>query len=223
MAGLPRISISYAQSLDGRIATRSGESQWISGESTLRLAHRLRRRNRGILVGVGTVLKDNPKLTCRIPHKTDPVRIVLDSHLSIPTESELVKSAYAYETLIITAEGVQNEKRELLTNAGVEVMNARLSVDGHVDLNSALQLLAARGIDSILVEGGSRIITSFLKERLVSKIYITMAPIIIGQGVPAVGDLGVRSLREAITPLRIKTKKMGKDLVWELDLETDTR
>ena len=84
-------------------------------------------------------------------------------------------------------------------------------------------LLAARGIDPILVEGGSRIITSFLKERFVSKVYITMAPILIGQGVPAIGDLGIRSMREVITPLKIKTKKRGEDLVWELDLETDTR
>lgn len=223
MAGIPRISVSYAQSLDGRIATQSGESQWISGGSTLHFAHRLRKRNRGILVGVGTVLKDNPKLTCRIPHRTDPVRIVLDSQLSIPPESVLVQSAHTYETFIITTEGVQNEKRELLKHAGVEVMNARRTIDGHIDLKAALQLLLARGIDSILVEGGSRVITSFLKERLVSKIFITMAPIIIGQGIPAVGDLGVHSLREVITPLRIKTKKMGKDLVWELDLETSTR
>jgi len=223
MAVFPRISISYAQSLDGRIATRSGESQWISGESTLRLAHRLRRKNEGILVGVGTVLKDNPKLTCRIPHSIDPVRIVLDSQLSIPMESELVKSARDYKTLIITTEEVQNKKSELLKKAGVEVLDTVRTADGHVELRAALRLLAARGIGSILVEGGSRVITSFLKERLVDKIYITMAPIIIGQGVPAVGDLGVQSLREAITPLRIKIKRMGKDLLWELDLETDAR
>ncbi len=222
MAGIPLISISFAQSLDGRIATQSGDSQWISGESTLRLAHRLRRKNRGVLVGAGTVLKDNPKLTCRIPHKIDPVRIVLDSQLSIPVDCALVQSAHAYETLIITTENAQKEKRELLKNADVELITAHRTLNGHVELKHAVRILYARGIDTLLVEGGSRVITSFLKERLVTKMYITVAPIIIGQGVPAVGDLGIYSMKEVITPLKAKPKKMGKDLVWELDLEADT-
>jgi len=173
-------------------------------------------------VGVGTVLKDNPKLTCRIPHRIDPVRIVLDSQLSIPLDCALVQSAHGYETLIITTEKAQEEKRELLKNAGIEVITVRRTLEKYVELSEALHILYAKGIDTLLVEGGSRVITSFLKERLVSKMYITVAPIIIGQGVPAVGDLGIHSMSEVLTPLKAKSKKMGKDIVWELDLETDT-
>ena len=215
----PNITISFAQSLDGRIATVTGESQWISGSKTLRLAQKLRRDNDGILVGIGTVLKDNPELTCRIPHKKSSIRIILDPKLTIPLECKIVKTALKFETLILTTENASPEKSDVLEKSGINVEIMPATGKGYIDLNHALNFLKSRGIETVLVEGGSKVITAFLKQRLVSKLFITVAPIIIGEGIPSVGDIGVRSMKQVYKPEIIKIKKMGKDFVWELGFE----
>jgi riboflavin-specific deaminase-like protein len=215
----PYVTISYAQSIDGRIATASGESQWISGHKTLQFVQKLRKENRGILVGIGTVMRDNPELTCRVPHKRSPIRIVLDSKLSIPLESKIIQTAHVYETLILYTEKAPQSKLKKLMDSGLDLVFVDKTSGGYIDLNNALHLLMERGIETVLVEGGSKVITSFLKLRLASRLFITIAPIFIGDGVPATGDIGVRKLEEALKPKTIRVKKMGKDLVWELNFE----
>ncbi len=170
-------------------------------------------------MGIGTVLCDNPELTCRIPHKISPVRIILDSKLSIPLKSKIVQTAPLYKTLILTTERAPQTKFEKLVKSGLDIIVVHQTSDGYIELKDALHLLMERGIETILVEGGSKVITSFLKLRLVSKLIITVAPIFIGEGVSAIGDIGIRNIQEVLKPKTIRVKKMEKDLVWELNFE----
>jgi riboflavin-specific deaminase-like protein len=210
------VTVTYAQSLDGRIATLTGESRWISGGGTLRFAHELRAGHDGILVGSGTALRDDPELTCRIPGRRSPVRVVLDSGLAIPVESALVKTAPLHRTLFLATEDAPKEKARLLADRGVEVASIGGDSRGWVDLREALGELAKRGIGTLLVEGGSSVITSFLRARFVSRLVVIIAPLVIGEGVPSVGDLGVSSLSEALRFEPVKLSSEGNDIVWEL-------
>lgn len=210
------VTLTYAQSLDGRIATLTGESRWISGSGTIRLAHELRAGHDGILVGSGTALRDDPELTCRIPGKGSPVRIVLDSRLSIPLDSTLVKTASLHRTLFLATADAPREKARLLADRGAEVAYVGGDSRGRVDLREALGELAKRGIGTLLVEGGSSVITSFLRAGLVNRLVVVIAPLVIGEGVPSVGNLGVGSLSEALRFEPVKLSSEGNDIVWEL-------
>jgi riboflavin-specific deaminase-like protein len=210
------VTLTYAQSLDGRIATLTGESRWISGSETVRLAHELRACNEGILVGSGTALRDDPELTCRIPGKGSPVRIVLDSRLSIPLDSTLVKTATLHRTLLLATTEARGEKARLLADRGAEVVSVGGDSRGRVDLRAALGELAKRGIRTLLVEGGSSVITSFFRAGFVHRLVVIIAPLVIGEGVPAVGNLGVSSLSEALRFEPVKLSSEGNDIVWEL-------
>jgi riboflavin-specific deaminase-like protein len=210
------VTLTYAQSLDGRIATLTGESRWISGSGTIRLAHELRARHHGILVGSGTALRDDPELTCRIPGRGSPLRIVLDSRLSIPLGSNLVKTAPIHKTLFLTTARAPVDKARLLAERGAEVASVGTDSRGRVDLREALGVLAKRGVGTLLVEGGSSVITSFLREGFVHRLVVVVAPLVIGEGVPAVGDLEVRSLSEALRFEPVKLSAEGDDIVWEL-------
>ena len=210
------VTLTYAQSLDGRIATLTGDSRWISGSGTIRLAHELRACHDGILVGSGTALRDDPELTCRIPGRGSPLRIVLDSRLSIPLDSTLVKTAQLHKTLFLATVHAPVDKARLLAERGVEVASVGVDARGRVNLREALGELAKRGIRTLLVEGGSSVITSFLREGFVHRLVVVVAPLVIGEGVPAVGDLGVGSLSEALRFEPVKLSSEGDDIVWEL-------
>jgi 5-amino-6-(5-phosphoribosylamino)uracil reductase/diaminohydroxyphosphoribosylaminopyrimidine deaminase/5-amino-6-(5-phosphoribosylamino)uracil reductase len=219
MERIPRITVSYAQSLDGRIATATGDSRWISGPSTLRLAHRLRRDHEVILVGIGTVLRDDPELTCRLPGGRSPVRVVLDSSLRLPPDSRLARGAVELPTLAFAAEGAPAERRAALEALGVRVVESPPEEKGCIPLRWAVEHLAGMGYASLFVEGGARVITSFLRQRLVHRLLVVVAPLLIGQGVEAVGDLGVRALAEALRPTRSRVRRFGEDLVWDLEFD----
>lgn len=211
-----QVTVTYAQSIDGRIATLSGESKWISGDRTLRLAHRLRGGHDGILVGVGTAAKDDPELTCRLLHRPSPARIVLDSKLSIPTGSLLVKTAARHATILLTTARASRRRIDLLRGSGVQIVLCESNTEGRVDLAAALGELGKRGIQKLLVEGGSGVITSFLLSGFVTRLVVVIAPLIIGEGTPAVKSLGVERLNEAKRLKTVKLRRMGEDLVWEL-------
>jgi riboflavin-specific deaminase-like protein len=210
------LTVTFAQSLDGRIATLTGQSQWISGDRTLRLAHRLRRDHDAVLVGIGTVRKDNPELTCRLVRGTSPVRVVLDSKLAIPMESKLVQTAHRLPTIVICSLKADGKRAEDLRSRGVDVSGVHDDGQGNLDVHEVLNFLAAKGLRSLLIEGGSKVITSFLRAGLVNRLVVVTAPIIIGEGVPSVGDLGVRSLPDARRFHSVRIHRRGKDLVWEL-------
>jgi len=220
MERFPRITVSYAQSLDGRIATATGDSRWISGPSTLRLAHRLRRDHEALLVGIGTVLRDDPQLTCRLPGRRSrsPARVVLDSTLRLPPDSRLARGAGELPTLVFTV-GAPAARRSALEALGVRIVESPPDPEGRVALRWALEHLAGLGYASLFVEGGAGVITSFLRQHLVHRLLVVVAPLLIGEGVQAVGDLGVHALAEALRPARCRVRRFGAERVWELEFD----
>jgi len=216
MAHSVEVTLAFAQSLDGRIATLSGQSRWISGENTLRLAHKLRKSHDGILVGIGTVRRDDPELTCRLVRGASPVRVVLDTGLSISPESRIVGTSQDRRTVVFCAPRADQNRAEELRARGVQLFEVRVDEDGNLSIDEVLQVLTSEGLRSLLVEGGSRVITSFLRSGHVDRLVVVTAPIIIGDGIPAVGDIGVRELTDALRLRTERIKRMGSDLVWEL-------
>ncbi|MEI8092864.1 MAG: RibD family protein [Spirochaetales bacterium] len=205
----PYVTVSYGQSLDGRIATRTGDSQWIGGALSLQLAHELRRDNEVILVGIGTVLRDNPRLTCRLPGGRNPTRVVLDSDLRIPVNSALVTGIAEAPTWVICRAGADADRRRTLESLGVDVHEM-------ADLPALLAWLTSRGISTVFVEGGAQVITAFLGARLVDRLLVVTAPFVIGTGIEAIGNLNSTVLAEVERPLRWRRWELGDDLATEL-------
>ncbi len=225
MSQRPEITITFAQSLDGCIATSTGDSRWISSDETLRLAHELRAEADAVLVGAGTVRADNPRLTCRISGRSSPLRVVLDGRLSLPADSIVITTALETPTYVITSEravSTQEKKVAQLTANGVRILTLPGASEGSstspdsLSLAAVLELLAAEGIQRLLIEGGSGIITSFLQDGLFDRLVLVTAPLIIGSGIAAVGDMGVRKLSSALRLRPTTPRLLGPDLVWEL-------
>ena len=211
--GLPFVTVKYAQTLDGRIATASGQSQWISSPASLRFAHQLRAEHDAILVGIGTVLKDNPALTVRRVRGRNPLRIVVDSDLAVTTDTNVMQNLSQTPTLIVTTKDASGPLFQKLARAGAELITVDAD-GGHVNLRKLLQLLAARNISSVLIEGGAQIITSAFKDNLVNRLITVIAPKIIGKGVEAIGDLNICDLKEAkILSVRSVMKKGGDFII----------
>ncbi len=211
--GYPFVTVKYAQTFDGRIATRSGHSRWISSPFSLKLAHRLRSLHDSILVGAGTVLKDDPELTCRLVKGRNPRRVIVDSSLEIPLSSRILLDQDRAKTMIFTTASDHREKLKILNDRGVDIRVVEGDQRGRINLRELLRALGQEGISSVLVEGGSRIITSFLKAGLADRLVIITAPKIIGKGIEAVGDLGIDDLDRAV---RLEVKKIirkGDDIV----------
>jgi len=212
--GRPFVHLKIAMSLDGRIATRTGESRWITGEMSRLAAQRLRHEYDAILVGVGTVLTDDPELTCRLekPRHRPLFRVVLDSHLRIPMNSKLVRTAHECPLLIFTAND-NEEKAQHLKKAGAIVIKAP-STDGRVALDRVLDELAQRETTSVLVEGGAEVNASFIGQGLVDKFTFFIAPKIIGgrNSKPAIGGEGFAALREALQLSSLTICRRGEDI-----------
>lgn len=214
--GLPFVTVKFAQSLDGRIATGAGNSQWISGQASLRLAHQLRREHDAIMVGIGTVLADDPKLTVRLVNGRDPLRIVVDSRLRIPLTARVLAGDAASHTLVATTELADPARIRNLEKLGARVLVVPSVAEGTgLSLTALLASLGQARVASILVEGGGGIITSLLGARHVDRLVIAIAPKIIGRGVEAVGDLGVVTLSEALTFSSFKTRRLGPDIIFD--------
>ena len=217
MSRRPQITVSFAQSLDGRVATRTGHSQWISGAPTLDLAHQLRDRNDAILVGVGTVLADNPQLTCRIAGGHSPVRVVRDTSLRTPPESVVAQTATSVPTLLFASPAHDPARARVLEEQGVEIITAAVTESGLLDLERVFEALSGRGIGTLLIEGGQGVITSVLRHSLCDRMIVVMAPMVIGEGVSSVGELGVDHLTQAVRGRTVHVEQMGQDVVWEVE------
>jgi diaminohydroxyphosphoribosylaminopyrimidine deaminase / 5-amino-6-(5-phosphoribosylamino)uracil reductase len=212
----PFVTVKFAQSLDGRIATATGESKWISGSGARRFVHKLRREHDAILVGIGTVLIDDPQLTVRLVKGRDPLRIIVDSHLRIPLTARVLAGGAASGTLIVTSISAQRAREEKIESLGAEVLRLPRSKDNSgIDLAGLLKELGRRGIASVLVEGGRGIITSFLKARAVDRMVAVIAPKLLGQGIEAVGDLQTTKLKNAIVFSSVKTRRLGADVIFD--------
>ncbi|HEY7064512.1 MAG TPA: RibD family protein [Chloroflexota bacterium] len=214
---LPWVTIKYAQTLDGRIATRTGESQWISSRDSLVYAHELRASHDAILVGVGTVLRDNPRLTVRLVAGANPLRVVADSALRTPLDKALLDPPS--DVLLAATAAADPDRRAVLEALGVQILTLPTQADGRVDLQALLLALAARGVRSVLVEGGAEMITALLRQRLAHRLVVCVAPKVLGMGVEGVGDLGIARLDDALAFRNGRFWLCGADVLFEGDVE----
>jgi diaminohydroxyphosphoribosylaminopyrimidine deaminase/5-amino-6-(5-phosphoribosylamino)uracil reductase len=208
----PRITLKLATSLDGRIATASGESRWITCPEAREAVHGLRAEHQAVLVGVETVIADDPALTVRLEgyEGPQPKRIVLDSRQRIPLTSALVATAASVPTILITT----HPSNKRLTDAGVMVLQVS-ERDERVDLHAAMDALAGVGVETVLVEGGGQVATGFLRANLVDAIEWFRAPILLGdESRPGIGYLDLTALAEAPRFRRTGVSEVGFDL-WE--------
>jgi GTP cyclohydrolase II len=211
----PYVVLKYAQTVDGRIATRGGDAKWISGEAERRISHGLRAACDAVLVGVGTALVDDPQLTVRMVPGPSPLRVVLDSTLRLPTTARVFDGGAA--TAVITTPSASEDRRAALRARAIGV-HVVAAAPGGVDLSSALRALREQGVASLLVEGGGRVITSFLAEKLVDRVVLGIAPTIMGAGIDAVGDLGVASVAESVRLTNRSVHRAGDDLLVAADV-----
>jgi 5-amino-6-(5-phosphoribosylamino)uracil reductase/diaminohydroxyphosphoribosylaminopyrimidine deaminase/5-amino-6-(5-phosphoribosylamino)uracil reductase len=216
----PHVTLHYAQTLDGRIATRTGHSQWISGEESLRLAHRLRAEHDAVLVGVGTVLADDPRLTVRLVPGTSPLRVIADSTLRLPLTANVLTDSAA-PTVVATTERAPADRRQAIRDLGAEVLVTDAGEDGRLDLVALLCCLGRRDIRSVLIEGGAGLITAAFRARLVDRLVVCIAPRLVGAGVSAVGDLEIREMDHAIRFDRGSFTVVGDDLVFDGEMRDE--
>lgn len=194
----PFVTLKLAQSLDGRIATSGGDSKWISGEASRKYVHRLRAESDAVLVGAGTFKKDNPHLTTRLTKGKNPYRIIVSTGWSSLENSHLINDNSDFKTIVATSDESLNGNSDTSNENGLTFWSIRKDSQGRVDLRDLLEKAKLFGVNSILVEGGAEIATSFLKAKLVDKYVVITAPIIIGKGIDSVGDLGTDLINEAI-------------------------
>ena len=209
--GLPFVTLKFAQTLDGRIATASGDSRWISSEPARKYAHRLRSLHDAILVGADTILNDDPELTCRLVRGKNPLRIVCDSRLRLPLSARVF--ADGGKTMLAATRSAPAERRKAFAQGGVEVLEIAGDRAGRVDLRELLRELGRREISSLLVEGGAAVITAFLKENLADRLLVILSPRIAGAGINSVGDLGVRRMDDALRVSLRRVIRRGDDLI----------
>ncbi len=214
--GRPLVTLKLATSLDGRIATASGESQWITGPPARECAHALRASHDAIIVGTGTVLADDPQLTCRLPGLAhhSPVRVVIDRHLRIPPTARLIAEARRVPTWIFTLPSADPARRTRFLASGVTLIDVDPDREGQVDLAAALGALAERGVTRLLVEGGARLGAAFFRARLVDRLAWVHAPLLIGgDGIPAIAGFDLETLAEAPGFERLSMQVVGDDVL----------
>jgi GTP cyclohydrolase II len=212
----PYVVLKYAQTLDGRIATSGGDSKWISGTQERRVSHALRAACDAVVVGAGTVLADDPLLTVRMVPGASPIRVVLDSSLRIGLDAQVFGPDAA--TIVLTSARSSSDRRAALRLRGVKVEVVREAPEG-VDLAAGLARLRSLGIRCALVEGGSRIITSALRGQLVDRVVVAVAPLLLGKGTDAVGDLGSILVQDGLRLLNRTVHQLGTDLLVAGDVD----
>ena len=221
--GMPYVVMKYAMTMDGKIATRTGASKWITSEAARKRVHEDRNRYMAIMAGIGTVLKDDPLLTCRIPGGRDPVRVICDTHLRIPVDSQIVQTAKKYRTLIATAETSGSES-SALTAKGCEILYIPVK-NGHIDLEQLMKKLGEQKISSVLLEGGGTLNWSALGAGIVDRLQVYIAPKIFGgKDAPSpVGGAGVGMPAEAFLTEKPKVTFIGEDILIESEVKRCSR
>ena len=214
--GRPLVTFKFATSLDGRIAIASGESQWITGPPARERAHALRASHDAIMVGTGTVVADDPQLTCRLPglDHCSPVRVVIDRHLRIPPAARIIADARRVPTWVLTFRSADPGRRARFLANRVTLIDVDDDGEGQIDLAAALRALGARGITRLLVEGGARLAAAFFRARLIDRVVWVHAPLVIGgEGIPAIAGLDLAALADAPAFERLSTETIGDDVL----------
>lgn len=221
----PYVLMKYAMTLDGKIATVIGESKWITGEKAREEVQRTRHQYSAIMVGIGTVIKDDPSLTCRIPNGKNPIRIICDTNLKIPLHSKVVQTAKEVETWIVTCKQERNREKEMvLKEAGCTLLSfspKKQEKEGEdkmgIPLKELMEELGKRGVDSVLLEGGAELNASALKEGIVNRVQAYIAPTLFGgkEGKTPIGGMGVFQVEQGIHLKEVTIKKIGRDYVIE--------
>jgi diaminohydroxyphosphoribosylaminopyrimidine deaminase / 5-amino-6-(5-phosphoribosylamino)uracil reductase len=210
---LPFVTLKLAATLDGKIATVSGDARWISNEASRQWVHRLRNQTDAVLVGVETVRADDPQLTCRIPRGRNPWRIVLDSRLRIPISAQVLRQPDPQKTIVVTTAGASEAKASAIEALGAKVWRLPAH-DAGISWRPLLKKLAALGILSIMIEGGAAIAASALKEKIVDKVVFVYAPKILGgDGRVMFDGLGIRRMRQSIPIKELQVQKSDGDLI----------
>jgi diaminohydroxyphosphoribosylaminopyrimidine deaminase / 5-amino-6-(5-phosphoribosylamino)uracil reductase len=215
----PVVTLSYAQTLDGRLATSTGSSQWISSPESLRFSHELRAKHDAIMVGVGTVCKDDPRLTIRLAAGRNPLRVVVDSTLRTPLTAAVLTKGAAPGTVLAVTDRAPAAKCDRVRALGAAVLCLPTDAGGGVDLVALLAALHRRGVGPVLVEGGAGMITALLQARLADRLVVCIAPKILGAGIEAVGDLGIRELARTLLMTDTSVTRYGVDLVLDGRIE----
>ncbi len=218
----PFTIVKCATTLDGRIATKTGDSIWVTGEESRRFVHQLRHAVDAIMVGINTVEKDNPSLTTRLTTRPknakqlDPTRIILDTHLRISEKAKLLQLHSDSDTILITGPLVARDKKIRLENKDVRIVESPV-IDGLIDLDRLMDLLGSLGITSLLVEGGSRVFASALTTGIVDKVLFFYAPKILGgdDGIPICKGPGVDLMDHCIPVKDIQVRRFGDDIMVE--------
>lgn len=217
--GRPYVVLKYAMTLDGKLAAYTGASQWITGEAARRHVHTQRGRYRSILVGVGTVLADDPQLTCRMEGGRNPLRLVCDTHLRTPLTAQVVKTAGELPTCLatcVTQEGRLAPYRDL----GVQILPLPQGADGRVDLAALVTLLGKMGVDSVLAEGGAQLHWGLVQAGLVNRVQAYLAPKLLGgQGAKSpVGGQGFPHPDQALSLSSPTLTRLGEDILLESEV-----
>ncbi|NQW10750.1 MAG: bifunctional diaminohydroxyphosphoribosylaminopyrimidine deaminase/5-amino-6-(5-phosphoribosylamino)uracil reductase RibD [Alphaproteobacteria bacterium] len=213
-AGRPIVTLKLATSLDGRIATSTGASRWITGPAARARGHRMRARHDAILIGVGTAIADDPSLDCRLPglRTRSPIRVVMDGALRLPASSGLVRTARDRPTLVVATSQVNPDRRRALEEFGVAVSTVAADEEGRPCVTAALAMLAESGIGRVLVEGGAAVARSLVAADMVDTVAWFRAPVVLGgDGIPAVGALGLDAVDAAPRFVSVRTESLDGD------------
>ena len=206
--GLPFVTLKLAQTLDGNIATGTGDSKWITSKASRAMGHQLRAEADAILVGRGTVMADDPELSVRYAEGCSPTKIVLDTQLNIPLTAKIFGGA---PLILAAGEGACKKRIQARKNRGAAVWQLPM---GRVDLKRVLQRAARAGLRRVLIEGGSRVAASALRAGLVDRLAAFVAPKILGAGLPSIGSLGIDSIGDAIALADVKVESIGEDFLF---------
>lgn len=208
----PFVSLKAAISLDGRMNLANGSSKWITGIESRTESHRMRAENDAVIVGIGTVLSDDPELTVRHVEGINPLRVILDSRLRTPTSAKII--GHDNKCLILTSENSDRQKAEALTDSGAEIVRVKSS-GNHVDIHSALEYLAGRGVLTLMAEGGPEVLSAFLREGLADYMRLFIAPRIFGEGKSISTNMNFADVKSAFRLTNTITRKLGDDIITE--------
>jgi len=209
----PFVVVKAAMSLDGKIATRTGDSKYITGREARKFVHHLRTELDAIMVGANTVLKDNPLLTVRLVNGRNPIKVVVDSKLKIPLNANIVKNEPT-KLIVATTKKAPRVKVKKLQHKGVNVLTVKTK-KGKVDLDDLMKELGKLDITSIMIEGGAELNAEAIRSGIADKLLFFISPGLIGDGLAAIGDMGIKKVDKSIKLKHLNYRKIGRDILLE--------